>query len=353
MGTDAGVDLTRAATMIELGRYDEAAGLLAVIVAAAPDTARAWSLLSRAHLGAGRGAEAVLAARRAGALNPADDWPYRLASTALVSLGRGGEAVGAALEARKLAPGFWRSHVCLAQAATAAGDRPLAVQAVTSALAIAPGEPDVQFTAGKVALSNGDLARARSHQQAALAVDPGHSGAINELGRISLRERDVGAAASFFLRAARAAPGVGIFGRNTEVALAKVLTSIVVPVALLLAITVDLLILVAPLGRPLELVAAIVVLVALTCGYAAFQVRRLPPEGRRHLGRMLRRREWLLTVGGIVGIVVGLAAFAAIMVRAAQSGRSTLVPGLVVLMAGVAARLLVTVIIRRSRRNIR
>jgi len=108
---DTAVDLSRAATMIELGRHDEATSLLATVVAADPDGSRGWCLLSRAHLGAGRGAEALAAARRAGALNPADDWPYRLASTALLSLGQNTEAVAAAQEARRLAPNFWRSHV--------------------------------------------------------------------------------------------------------------------------------------------------------------------------------------------------------------------------------------------------
>jgi tetratricopeptide (TPR) repeat protein len=351
MNTGTGLDLSRAATMIELGRYDEAARLLAVVVATAPDTARAWSLLSRAQLGAGRGAEAVTAAQRAGALSPADDWPYRLASTALVSLGRSQEAISAALEARKLAPGVWRSHVCLAQAAMSAGERPLAAAAVAAALAIAPDEPDVQFTAGKVALGGGDLRGARTHQQAALAVDPGHSGAINELGRISLRERNVSAATGYFLRAARAAPGVGIFGRNTEVALAKILTSIVVPVSLLIAIGIDLQILTSI--KPVAFIATMVALAGLTSGYAVLQIGRLPAAGRRHLVRMLRRREWIATIAAIVIIVVGLAAFAAIMVRLDQSGRSALLPGIVVIAVVLAARLLVTMTIRRSRRNIR
>ena len=117
MTADTAIELGRAATMIELGRHDEATRLLAGVVAASPDSARGWCLMSRAHLGAGRGAEAVTAARRAGGLNPADDWPYRLASTALLSLGRNQEALAAAQEALRLAPDFWRSHVCLAQAA--------------------------------------------------------------------------------------------------------------------------------------------------------------------------------------------------------------------------------------------
>jgi tetratricopeptide (TPR) repeat protein len=350
--SDTAVELSRAGTMIELGRYDEAAGLLASVVAAAPDAPRAWCLLSRAHLGAGRGAEAVLAARQAATLNPADDWPHRLESTALVSLGRGHEALAAAAEARRLAPGFWRSHVCLAQAAVAAGDQDPAVaaEAAAAALAIAPDEPDVHFTAGKVALSAGDLSRAREHQQAALAIDPRHAGATNELGRISLRERNAGSAAGYFLRAARAAPGVGIFGRNTEVALAKVLTNITVPVALVIAVGIDLPILT---GAPrLPFVIMMAVLTALTLGYAAHQVRMLPSDGRRHLARMLRRRRWLLTIAAIIGIVVILATFAALVLNLVKSGNSVLLPCTIVIVA-VAARALVTMVIRRSRRNIR
>jgi tetratricopeptide (TPR) repeat protein len=345
------LELSRAATMIELGRYDEAAALLAAIVAGAPDAARAWCLLARAHLGAGRGAEAVLAARRGGTLNPDDDWPHRLASTALVSLGRDREAVDAATQARRLAPGLWRSHVCLAQAAVAGGDWRLADEAAGAALAIAADEPDVQFTAGKVALGAGDLARARGHQQAALAIDPGHAGAVNELGRISLRERDPSAAAGYFLRAARSAPGAGIFGRNTEVALAKVVTNLTIAAALVLAAGIDLRILTpARLAPDVALMAG---LTGLTCGYIWLVVRRLPPEGRRHLARMLRRREWLATIAAIAGIVSGLAAGVTLLLNGGPLGAPAALPGAIIVVAAVAARLLVTWVIRRSRRMIR
>jgi tetratricopeptide (TPR) repeat protein len=293
----------------------------------------------------------MTAARRAGALNPADDWPHRLASTALLSIGRSREAVAAADQARRLAPDFWRSHVCLAQAAVAAGDRRLAADAVGQALAIGPDEPDVQFTAGKVALAAGDLTRARAHQEAALAIDPGHSGAINELGRISLRERDASAAAGYFLRAARSAPGVPIFGRNTEVALAKVLTNITVAAAAVLAVAAG-----APVATridPVPYAIVVGVLTGLAGAYAVVVVRRLPPDGRRHLARMLARRRWQLTIAGIVMIVVGTAGLAAIAWSLTRTGTSALPPALIVIATVAAGRVLVTTLIRRSRRSIR
>jgi len=349
--TAPAAEISRAAAMLDLRRYHEAAALLAGIVAAAPGQPRAWCLLARAQLGAGRCADAVQAARRAGALSPDDDWPWRLASTALVSLGRGAEAVTAARQARQLAPGFWRSQVCLAQAAMAAGNLALADEAARAALAIAPQEPDVQFTAGKAALAAGDLDRARELQLTALAMDPGHPGAVNELGRISLRERDPGTAAGYFLRAARAAPGVAIFGRNTEVALARLAISLVIPAAGVLAVVIALPVLTSVMRGPgLALVAG---LTALACAYVWLGVRRLPPDGRRHLARMLRRRPWLATIGAIACLVPGLVLGVAVLAGTPAVALSAALPGAVVIVAALATRLLVMWALRHSRRMLR
>lgn len=351
MTTATAAGLSRAATMIDLRRYPEAVALLAGIVATAPDLPRAWCLLARAQLGAGRSADAMRAADRARALSPDDDWPCRLASTALVSLGRGLAAVAAAQQARQLAPGFWRSHVCLAQAALAAGDLALAGEAARAALAIDPQEPDVQFTAGKVALTGGEPGRARDHQQAALAIDPGHPGAVNELGRICLRERHPGPAAGYFLRAARAAPGVATFGRNTEVALARVAIRLIIPAAGAVATGISLLVLTRlPAGPGLAIAAG---LTALTCGYVWLVVRRLPRDGRRHLARMLRRRQWLATMGAVAALVAGLVAGVALLPGGLAAAAAAVLPAELVLIAALGARLLVTRLIRRSRRMLR
>ena len=67
-------ELARASAMLDVRRFDEAAELLARVVAAEPDSSRAWCLMARAHLGADRYSEAVTAANRAAALDPADEW---------------------------------------------------------------------------------------------------------------------------------------------------------------------------------------------------------------------------------------------------------------------------------------
>lgn len=279
-------DLGRASIMIDLHRYSEAARLLSTVLAGQPDNSRAWCQLSRSHLGTGNWADAVQAADRARVLDPADDWPYRLASTALLGLIQTGDAVAAALEARRLAPLSWRSHICLAEAAAADGQLELAGEAAAAALAIAPEEADVHVTAGSVALSRGELTIAQQRQETALAIEPGHNGALNELGRISLRSRDAAGAARHFLRAARSAPGNPVFGGNTELALRQVALRVIATLAAVVAAALCLG-LVALAGRPM-LAAGLALPLPVLTGWAIAKVWRLPPEGRRHLVRLIR-----------------------------------------------------------------
>jgi tetratricopeptide (TPR) repeat protein len=214
-------ELARAATMLDLGRYDEASTLLARLVSTEPDSSRAWCLFARAHLGADRFPAAVEAANRAASIEPAEEWPHRLASNALMHLGSHAEALRAAAESRRLAPAYWQTHVCVAQAALAAGQPSIAAKAATEARKLAPNEPDVHFLSGKVALARGDLDGARAHQERALALDPAHSGAMNELGRIRLRRHDTVGAIKHFINAARTTPGEHIYSRNIDVVIVR------------------------------------------------------------------------------------------------------------------------------------
>jgi len=276
--------------MIELGRFAAAIGLLGHVLAAEPDSGRGWCLLARAQLGAGRPADALASARRAAVLDPADDWPGRLASTALVTLGRHADAVAAAAQSRRTAPQHWRPHVCLAQAAAAAGQHEVAAEAAAQALALAPEEPDVHVTAGKAALGRGDLRTAAACQRAALALEPGHAGALNELGLISLGARDPAAAACYFAQAARAAPASAVFGRNAEVALARTVISVARLAAMLGVLAAS----AVALGvRRYELV------IVLPAGCAGVVTWRLVATIQKLPGPARRRLRWLVHASGV------------------------------------------------------
>jgi tetratricopeptide (TPR) repeat protein len=306
--TETMVELTRATTMLDLGRYDEASSLLARVVAAEPESSRAWCLFARAHLGAGRYEPAVEAANRAVTIEPGEEWPHRLASNALMHLGQHREALRAASEARRLAPAYWQTHVCVAQAALAAGHVRTAGAAAGEARHLAPDEADVHFLSGKVALAGGDLAGARDHQERALAIDPAHSGAMNELGRIRLRKHDTAGAVRHFISAARTTPGEQIYSRNIDVVILRSISRMIylfVLIALCL-IWVPMLVHVSRFpylisfgGVVLATVATFMVMVA-----------RLPREARPIVRRTLRTRRVLVALGLAFGGVA--AAFAAV-----------------------------------------
>ena len=303
-------ELARASVMLDVRRFDEAAQLLARVVAAEPDSSRAWCLMARAHLGADRYAEAVEVANRAVALDPSDEWPHRLASNALVHLGSYTDALRAAQEACRLAPGYWQTHVCLAQAALAAHRLDTAADAAARARALAPNEPDVHFLSGKVSLSRGNLADARRHQERALALDPAHSGAMNELGRIRLRRHDAAGAIRHFISAARATPDERIYSRNIDVVILRTVSRTIY-VFTLVALILVWVPAVTHVDR-LPFVISLGALAVITVACFAWMVLRLPREARLMVRRTLRARRvtaaLALAVGGVAA-AFGIVAF--------------------------------------------
>jgi tetratricopeptide (TPR) repeat protein len=302
--TEIRQELARAATMLDLGRYDEASALLARVVSAEPGSSRAWCLFARAHLGADRYAAAVEAANRAAAIDPAEEWPHRLASNALMHLGNHPEALRAAAESRRLAPSYWQTHVCVAQAALAAGQLGLAASAAAQARALAPSEPDVHFLSGKVALNQGLLDVARSHQERALALDPAHSGAMNELGRIRLRRHDTAGAIRHFINAARTTPGEQIYSRNIDVVIVRTVSRMIY-FFVLIALFLLWLPAFTRIGK-LPLLAGFGLLTLGTAAAFAIALFRLPREARALVRRTLRTRR----VAGSVAVAIGGVAIA-------------------------------------------
>ena len=307
--TEIRQELARAATMLDLGRYEEASTLLARLVSAEPGSGRAWCLFARAHLGADRFAEAVEAANRAAAIEPTEEWPHRLASNALMHLGHHGEALRAAAESRRLAPSYWQTHVCVAQAALAAGQPAIAASAVAEARTLAPNEPDVHFLSGKVALARGDLDGARGHQERALALDPAHSGAMNELGRIRLRRHDTTGAIRHFINAARTTPGEHIYSRNIDVVIIRSVSRMIY-IFVLVAMTLLWIPTVMHTGV-LPIGAGFATLILATVGAFAVMLTRLPPEARQLARSTLLSRRVLAALAIVFGGVA--AAFAVVV----------------------------------------
>jgi tetratricopeptide (TPR) repeat protein len=317
--------------MLDVRRFDQASQLLAHLVAAEPESSRAWCLMARAHLGADRFAESVEAANRAVALDPSDEWPHRLASNALVHLGNYRDALRAAQAACRLAPSYWQTHVCLAQAALAAHRLGTAADAAARARALAPNEADVHFLSGKVSLAHGDLAGAREHQEHALALDPVHSGAMNELGRIRLRRHDAAGAIRHFISAARAAPDERIYSRNIDVVILRTVSRTIYLITLI-----ALLLIWVPAVMHVDRLPFVIGLGALgvlALGGAAWMVSRLPREARLMVRRTLRAPRVAAALALAVGGVV--AAFA-IVVYAPASDVARVLPVAVVI--AVAAR---------------
>jgi Flp pilus assembly protein TadD len=309
--TEPGQQLARASAMLDLRRFDEASELLARVVAAEPESSRAWCLMARAHLGADRFAEAVEVANRAVALDPADEWPHRLASNALVHLGNHSDALRAAYEACRLAPSYWQTHVCVAQAALAARRLDAATDAAARARALAPNEPDVHFLSGKVSLARGDLTAAREHQEQALALDPAHSGAMNELGRIRLRRHDAAGAIRHFISAARATPDERIYSRNIDVVILRTVSRTIY-LFTLIALILIWVPAVTHINR-FPFVIGLGVLGVITVGCFVWLVLRLPREARLMVRGTLRTPRvaaaLALAVGGVAA-AFGIVAFA-------------------------------------------
>lgn len=300
-------ELSRATTMLDLGKYEEASSLLARVVAADPGSSRAWCLFARAHLGAGRYQPAVDAANRAVLIEPAEEWPHRLASNALMHLGQHREALRAAGEARRLAPSYWQTHVCVAQAALAAGQTQLASTAAGEARHLAPDEADVHFLSGKVALARGDLAGARDHQERALAIDPAHSGAMNELGRIRLRRHDTAGAIRHFISAARTTPGEHIYSRNIDVV---ILRSISRTIYLFVLIALGLIWIPTLVHVPrFPYLTGFGVLLLATVASFTIMVARLPREARPIVRRTLRTGRVVMALAlAVCGVAAAVAA---------------------------------------------
>lgn len=158
------------ALALELGRHEDAGGLLEGAVLLYPDDAAAWAALARARAGAGRGTAALEAWERAFALGRTDPEGTLAAGRLALSLGTGLERAEAWLaRARGLAPqdaGLARVH---GEVGLALGRDEVAVPALRRTLELDPGNLEVCEQLARVHERRGEVeaaARLREHARA-------------------------------------------------------------------------------------------------------------------------------------------------------------------------------------------
>jgi tetratricopeptide (TPR) repeat protein len=167
------VGIARAAALFERVDPAKAAALLDSVLAADPESAEGWILLSRVRLVLDQVDLALDAAGRAIALAPDDPRPLAAASRALTLLGRHEEATTTAYRAVIADPRnpLWHDRVAWS---LIAADRQLAdaEQAARTAIGLNPNEAHYYFTHGVTLDALGHADQARQAMLISLRLEP-------------------------------------------------------------------------------------------------------------------------------------------------------------------------------------
>lgn len=306
----------RAAVLTDVNRAADAIVLLHRAVGLVPGDQRAWCELGRAELSCNQPHNALTAANRALAVDPAQEWPHRLASIALGLLGQHDGAVRAAREAVRLAPDAWQTHVQLADALAEAPAprwargqlRAEAWAAANRAVELAPLEPDPHCTVGHLLVASQAAPQARRAFREALRLDPGNARALNGLGLVGMRTGRLVAAAADFGAAAAADPYDSVARGNISAAVWN--ASLKMCWGLLAAA-----ILCLPLiFLPVQVGWGAAAVGALALGLLAVLIRRRVPRPLHgYLLRLPLRDRWLgatLALAAVTVLLVGTALLA-------------------------------------------
>jgi tetratricopeptide (TPR) repeat protein len=206
--------LIRAQHLIRLHRYEEAAALLAQVLASDPTDARAHRLLSQCMIELKRFKDALREANTAIAIEPTDEWSFRLRSGALMGLRKRRAAIAAAKEAVRLAPQQSLGFVQLAAAHRAALRWPAAQQAAEQAVRLSPESPYALNMLGLVALGSHRVSAAEAAFRKTLRIDPNDAYALNNLGVVARARGRRVEAQDLFGASSRAEPKWNLPFRN-------------------------------------------------------------------------------------------------------------------------------------------
>ena len=183
------LEIERAATLIDLRRFDAAASSLRRVLGQDPENGAGWCLLAQAQIGREDFKAALEAADRAVAVAPESDWAHRVRSIARAETGDHRGAVAAGYEAIKLDPEEWLGYLTVSLALAHVEDRrDEAISIGEHAVRLAPNESDAHVTLADAFAADGKRKEAEAEYRRALALDPSNSAAHNNLAAVKMRK---------------------------------------------------------------------------------------------------------------------------------------------------------------------
>lgn len=171
----------RVRDLINLGRYDDALGLIGPLVAEAPNDPQLHRLRGWALLGRDDGIGAAKSAERSLGLDPECADGHVLRALGLLADDFSEFAVGPARRATRLDPHNPQGFVALAIAQSNLGRHHEAWRAAETALELAPNESDLHTVMGDVAAAYPSPDYAVECYRRAIALDPHNAVALNNL----------------------------------------------------------------------------------------------------------------------------------------------------------------------------
>lgn len=310
-------DVLQIASLMEVGRFEEARRRASVALAESPDDSRLLAQLARACLALDDYDASTEAAARSVAADPTDEWGHRLLAQSLSALGEHDRAEESATEAVRLAPQEWQTHATLAQVAMRAKGRlVLAREAAYRAATLAPHESSALAVLGSVAHAQFDYEYAEACYRRALAIDPEDELALNNLAVLKSGALDVRGPARSYASILRLNPSAGYARSNIDM----VLSSFVGHLAWIAVGGLVLGLLVAQgthgsLEESEPHAASVVTLVLVLLvlgGYTAWVARGVPEGARAYARAAWRRVDVVLHLLCVLGALAGLAAMASL-----------------------------------------
>ncbi|MBC3842283.1 tetratricopeptide repeat protein [Streptacidiphilus sp. 4-A2] len=340
-GEEGAGRLQRARALLDLGRPEQAAALLAEALAEEPGNAEAWCAMARCRYSQRDYQGCLEATGQALVARPGMVVAWRFRALALIELEQWEEAWNAAGEAVRLEPEHWYGHMLVAKVllANTSGrfHEEVAGPAAARARELAPHEPDTHFTIGLVFDRSNRPAEAEQSYREALRLAPEHRGARNQLALIQMRRGDNYGAVQGF--AAVAATGEGAF-RAGEHNLRVVTVRLIAPARWIslgsFFLSEFLVESQSTSGWPARIVCLAVVAAAWTV-WLLWAVRQVPQPLRQPLLRSGRASRYVgLTLAGVSALT--LAALALLLVPPlAGQATAVLVVGIVVQLAALSA----------------